>query len=284
MRAHRFLPAVLAVSILGPAPSARGWTPEMQKVIAEEAAWLAPQDLYRQIDRHRDWFLRGVQAPFESGGPERHVKNLDGSGLLDRMIEVEIETAVEAIRNHQPFEQIVYRLGVVSHFVADANNPLNVANADPREPEYFADYLYYMQEVEPRLPLVFYGLTPGATPGRDGSVRSLVDQAFARGRRFYPSIGREYQRIGFASGRGRFDDKSTAFGVAAVSFSQAVTDVVQALRSVWIESGGSDTRALPEKGELVVLLPRYDPERHAPPPALPELPLAPPPPLPAPSR
>ena len=283
MRTHRFFLVVLTVSILGLAPPARGWTPKMQRVIAEEAAWLAPPDLYRQIDRHREWYLRGVQAPFESGGAERHVKNPDGSGLLDRMIEVEIETAIDGIRSHQPFEQIVYRLGVVSHFVADANNPLNVANDDPREPEYFADYLYYMQEVEPRLPLVFYGLTAEANPGQDGSVRSLVDGALARGRAFYPSIGREYRRIGFASGRRNFDDKSTAFGVAAVSFSQAVTDVVQALRAIWIEAGGADTRALPEKGELVVLLPRYDPEHHAPPLALPELPLAPPP-LPLPSR
>lgn len=245
----------------------------MQRVIAEEAAWLAPPDLYRQIDRHRDWYLQGVRAPFESGAPERHVKNPDGSGLLDRMIEVEIRTAIEAIRSHQPFEQIVYRLGVVSHFLADANNPLNVSDGDPRESEYFADYLFYMEEVEPRLPLVFYGLTPGV----DGSVRPLTDAALERSRELYPLVGREYRRVGLGAGRRGFDDKSTAFGVVAVSFSQAVTDVVQAMRHIWIEAGGADLRALPEKGPEVIHLPRYDPERHAPPPALPKLPLAPPP-------
>jgi len=248
----------------------------MQRILAEEAAWLAPPDLYRQIDRHRDWYLQGVRAPFESGGLERHVKNPDGSGVLDRVIAVEVRTAIEAIRVHQPFEQIVYRLGVVSHYIADANNPLAASDADPRESEYFADFLYYMEAVEPRLPLIYYGLTPGV----DGSIEPLTEAALARSRRLYPLVGREYRRIGFGPGREGFDDKSTAFGVVAVSFSQAVTDVVQALRYIWIEAGGADTRALPEKGPKVVHLPRYDPERNEPPPALPRLPMAPPPPFP----
>lgn len=265
------IPLAALAGLLRPSPVA-AWTPQMQKVIAEEAARLAPPDLYRQIDRHRDWFLQGVRAPFESGGPERHVKNADGSGLLDRVIEVEVRTAIEGIRSHQPFHQIVYRLGVVSHYVADANNPLNASDADPREREYFADYLYYMEHIEPKLPVIFYGLTPGT----DGSIQPLVDEALDRSRDFYPSIGREYRRIGFAAGRETFDDKSTAFGVAAVSFSQAITDVMQALRFIWLQAGGADSRALPERGEQVVHLPRYDPERHQPPPAIPRLPLAPP--------
>lgn len=279
MRFYRLLSGALLAGGMGAvaAPCTLAWTPDMQRVLAEEAAWHAPPDLYRQIDRHRDWYLQGVQAPFESGDPDRHVKNPDGSGVLDRVIEVEVATAVEEIRSHRPFHQVVFRLGVVSHYVADANNPLNASDADPRERELYADYLRYMQSVEPRLPLIFYGLTPGV----EHEIGPLVDRALARSRRFYPLIGREYRRIGFGSGRELFDDKSTAFGVAAASFSQAVTDIVQAFRHIWIEAGGADGRALPEKGEHVVHLPRYDPERHGPPPALPRLPLAPPPPDPA---
>lgn len=275
---YRLLSVTLLLGVTGTLAAAplHAWTPEMQRILAQEAAWHAPPDLYRQIDRHRDWYLQGVLAPFESGAPERHVKNPDGSGVLDRVIEVEVQTAIEGIRSHRPFQQVVFRLGAVSHYVADANNPLNTSDDDPRERELFADYLDYMESVEPRLPLIFYGLTPGV----EHTIGPLVDRALARGRRFYPLIGREYRRIEFGSGRERFDDKSTAFGVAAASFSQAVTDIVQAFRHIWIEAGGADHRALPEKGEHVVHLPRYDPERHGPPPALPRLPLAPPPPDP----
>lgn len=282
-------------ALLAPVPAA-AWTPQVQETLALEAARLAPPDLYRQIHRHRDWYLQGVRAPFESGDLARHVKNPDGSGQLDAVIQVEIATAIEAIRELRPFHQVVYRLGVVAHYVADANNPLNTSDADPREEDYFADYLFYVEDAEPRMPLVFYGLTPGVDGDRNGgaeggrredgdrrrratgnAVDALVGTALERSRRLYPLVGREYRRIGFGDGRRLFDDKSTAFGVAAVSFSQAVTDIAQALRYIWIEAGGADERWLPERGERVVQLPRYDPERHVPPPALEELPLAPPP-------
>ena len=70
-------------------------------------------------------------------------------------------------------------------------------------------------------------------------------------------VGREYRKIGFASGVGRFDDRSTAFGVASVAFSHAVTDVTLVLRYIWITAGGVDSRAnLPAGGKRLALLPR----------------------------
>jgi hypothetical protein len=70
-------------------------------------------------------------------------------------------------------------------------------------------------------------------------------------------IGGEYRRIDFASGLGRFDDRSTAFGVASVAFSHAVTDVTLALRYIWLAAGGIDDRAnLPAGGSRLMLLPR----------------------------
>jgi hypothetical protein len=88
-------------------------------------------------------------------------------------------------------------------------------------------------------------------------VSPLVASTLARGRRLYPLVGREYRRIGFARGVGNFDDRSTAFGVASLSFSHAVTDVVRVLRWIWIRSGGADDRpALPERGERLLRIPR----------------------------
>ena len=58
----------------------------------------------------------------------------------------------------------------------------------------------------------------------------------------YPYVGLEYDRIGGPYGRERFDDRSTAFGLSAIAFSQAVTDLAIVLRHVWIEAGGYDPR------------------------------------------
>ena len=93
------------------------------------------------------------------------------AGELDQVIVEEAQRAVALIDAHRPFPEIVYQLGRVAHFVADANNPLNAAQ-EPREARYFADYLYYMASAQPRFAPVFYGvnhrLGPRARPGAAG--------------------------------------------------------------------------------------------------------------------
>jgi hypothetical protein len=248
----------LAISLIFLAGPARAWTPATQVTIAREAARLSPPDLYRQIDKHRLAYEAGVNAPFADTDSSRHAKNPDGSGRLDRAALDAVDAAVQAIRGHQPFEEIVRRMGVVSHFVADANNPLAASAADPEEGRYFVDYLRYVETAEPRYPLVFYGLQSGAQTGLEArGVSSLLDAALRRGRELYPMIGREYRRIGFGSGVGQFDDRSTAFGVGSVAFSHAVTDVTLVLRYIWLAAGGIDDRAhLPAGGTRLTVLPR----------------------------
>lgn len=227
----------------------------MQTTIGREAARLAPPDLARQIAKHRRAYEAGVIDPFGDADPGRHMKNDDGSGDLDRVILSEVKATVDAIRNHQPFEMIVRRLGRVSHFVADADNPLAASNADPSESRYFVDYLRYAESAEPRFPLVFYGTFPGLEARKD--VAPVIAEALHRSRALYPAVGREYRRIGFASGVGRFDDRSSAFGVASVAFSHAVTDVTLVLRWIWITAGGADDRGgLVNEGTKLLVLPR----------------------------
>jgi hypothetical protein len=244
----------LALLLGLPAPAA-AWTPGTQTTIAREAARLAPPDLARQIDKHRQAYEAGVLDPFSDADPGRHMKNDDGSGDLDRVVLSEAKATVEAIRNHEPFEVVVRRLGRVSHFMADADNPLAASAADPEAGRYFVDFLRYAQSAEPRFPLVFYGTFPGLEARKD--VAPLVAEALRRGRSLYPAVGREYRRINFASGIGRFDDRSSAFGVASVAFSHAVTDVALVLRWIWITAGGADDRSgLVNAGTRLLVLPR----------------------------
>lgn len=256
MRSRLYLPVVLGLTlVLAGVTPLRAWTPGTQVTVAREAARLVPADLARQIDRHRRAFEEGATAPFQDGDPARHMKNPDGSGSLDRVIQEEVARAIAAIRTHRPFEEVVRQLGVVSHFVADANNPLATSAADGEEARYFVDYLRYAESAEPRFPLVFYGIRPGLEERKD--VSPVLAEAFRRGRGLYPLVGREYRRIGFASGLGRFDDRSTAFGAASLSFSHAVTDVALVLRYIWITAGGVDERSnLPARGTRLTVIPR----------------------------
>lgn len=233
----------------------------MQIQIAREAVQLAPPDFKPLIQRNLFELDRGVLMPFSDSDAADHYKNADGTGRLDQVIPLQVARAVAFIKEHRPFADIVFQLGVVSHFMADADNPLNTSDSDPREGDYFANYLYYAQSAEPRFDVVFYGVDRGLTSPR--GVHELVERALDRGRTLYPLIGLEYRRIGFLDGQRYFDDKSTAFGVAAVSFSHAVSDVVDLVRYIWIAGGGADHRPwLPSSGSsVVVLLPRIDSSR-----------------------
>ena len=221
-----------------PAPLA-AWSPSTQVSIARTAARLAPPDLARQIEHRSDRFREGVLAPFSETAIERHYRNRD-RGALDATLADEVAAAIAALRQPAPFDEVVYRLGRVAHWVGDANNPLNAAGDDPAEGRYFADWLRYADSARPRFEPVFYLGEP--TVGSDRDLRGLVLRALQRGRAFYPRVGDEYRRIGYAAGVHGFDDRSTAFGVAAVSYSHAISDLARVMRYIWLAGGGGDPR------------------------------------------
>lgn len=239
--AARALLSLLVIVALAEAPAA-AWTPDTQIAIGEQAASIAPADLVRQIERHRAEFRKGLLAPFRGAEQAAHVKNDDGSGKLDRSVASATERAITAIEAHQPFADVVYQLGVVAHFVADASNPLNASRRDPAESTYFTDYLRYVDSARDRFPTVFY--REGRELRDKTDLEALLDNSLHRSRSYYPMISAEYKRIGRIDGRALFDDRSTAFGIGSVTVSHAVSDAAAVLRYIWLRSGGADSRRL----------------------------------------
>jgi hypothetical protein len=253
---------IFGALVLGAPQAALAWSQASQVEIATAAARLAPPDLARQIEKHKSRLREGVLKPFRDGDPARHEKNADGSGQLDAVIADETRRAIHYIRSHRPFYDVVQQLGVLLHFVADANHPFHASADDPGENGYAADYLRYTTTAERRFAVAYYGDDPRLT-GVD-AIPSFVARALGRSRALYPFIGAEYRRIGGRSGVGVFDDRSTAFGVAAVSFSRALTDGAAMLRLVWLEAGGADTLRRPSlDSDLIVKLPRNDGARKS---------------------
>lgn len=224
----------LAAPIGSPAAA---WMPESRVAIADWAARIAPPALRGQIEHRMPAFHEGVLTPLERR--KEH-------GLVER-ITLESGRAVAMIEQHRSFDDVVYQLGVVSQLVATAANPLDASDADPEEALYYEDFLLYARSTEARLQPVFYGIP--AEGDTAGNLEDLIATTLEHSRRLYPAVGREYRRIGFAEGRRRFDDRSTAFGVVSVAYSRAISDVAVALRYIWLRSGGDDTRAgLPVRG------------------------------------
>ena len=92
-------------------------------------------------------------------------------------------------------------------------------------------------------------------------MQRFLQRVLDRSRTLYPLIGSEYKRVGRVDGQKLFDDRSTAFAVAALSFSHALTDSAAVLRDIWLRSGGADLRgrAAIENQRLLILPARAEP-------------------------
>lgn len=215
------------------ADQATAWTRVSDERIAKKGAALAPPDLRMLIERFESDYKQGLaRAQSDEGTDSHHYFVMSREGRLRERIERETRAAVEAIRKGEPMSAVVERLGGLVHLVADANNPFHVAKDDPRMAASQSDYEQYFERRMPKFPTVFYGLDP------QFRLSSWLDRTFARSAKFYPLVASEYFRNGERRTSAAFDDRSTAFGVASISYSRAVTDVVNLYYFIWKEAGG----------------------------------------------
>jgi hypothetical protein len=120
--------------------------------------------------------------------------------------------------------------------ILDASDPLAVSHTDPREPSYAGSYRDYVDSVRGRVRLVYYGQDHELIYGRD--VSSSVGTAIERSRSLYPYVGEEFFRTGSLRDWKAFDDRSVAFGVAAISLSRGLTDLANFAAYIWGYGGG----------------------------------------------
>ncbi|MFP5245170.1 MAG: hypothetical protein ACLGH0_00655 [Thermoanaerobaculia bacterium] len=213
--------------------TATAWTRASDERIAKKAAALAPPDLAMLLERFEGDYKRGIErAQADEGSDAHHYFVLSRQGRLRERIERETRAAIEAVRRNEPMPSVVERLGVLVHLVADANNPFHVANDNPRVTPSHNDYEQYFERRLAKFRTVFYGLDPNFR------LSTYLDKTFARSARFYPLVAEEYFRGGEQRTSASFDDRSTAFGIASISYSRAVTDVVNLYYYIWKEAGG----------------------------------------------
>ena len=237
-----------AIVLLGIAASASAWTATADQRIATKAAQLAPNDLRDLIERFEPEYKLGLQrAESDEGNDTHRYFVLSRSGRLRDRIERQTNYIVTMIRSGKPMRDVVFQLGMLTHYVADANNPFHVANSDPNLEADHDDYERYFESRLPKFPTVFYGLDP------DFRLGPYIDAMFARTATFYPLLDEEYFRFGEQRDSADFDDLSTAFGVASVCYSRAVTDIVNLDFYIWHQAGG-DVRTAPllRGGNLVL--------------------------------
>lgn len=227
--------------------TAHAWTPASEERIARKSAALAPPDLRLLLDRFEGDYKEGLRRAQSEEGTGHRYLFASRQGALRQRIERETTGAIAAIRKGEPMADVVARLGVIVHLVGDANNPFHVANHDARLASSQADFERYFERRLLKFPTVFYGLD------RRFRLGPYLDATLARSARFYPLLGEEYFRSGSRRTSESFDDRSTAFGVASISYSRAVSDVVNIYYYIWKEAGGDVRSAAAMRDGNIIL-------------------------------
>jgi hypothetical protein len=228
--------------------TASAWTRTSDERIAKKSAALAPPDLRTIIERFNGEYRHGIErAQSDEGSTAHHFFVLSREGQLREQIEKETRRAIQMIRTGEPMGAVAERLGILAHLVADANNPFHVANDDAKLTASHNDFEQYFERKLAKFPTVFYGLDP------QFRLTAYLDRTFARTSKFYPLMSAEYFRNGERRTSADFDDRSTAFGVASVCYSRAVTDLVNLYYYIWKEAGGDvRTAAAMQRGNLML--------------------------------
>lgn len=227
----RRLGIVLFLVIL-PLP-ASAWTRASDERIALKGAALAPPDLRAVIMKYEADLKSGIGRARADEGSDSHVAfQSTRKGRLRERIEGETRAAVQMIRGNKPMSGVVEKLGVIAHLVADANNPFHASNEDARLTPLRGDYAAFFEQKLSKFPTVFYGLD------RNFQLGPYLDKTLRRSARFYPLVRAEYFKGGERRTSASFDDRSTAFGVAAISYSRSVSDLVNIYYYIWKEAGG----------------------------------------------
>jgi hypothetical protein len=166
---------------------------------------------------------------------------------LAAAIDTEVRNAIHLMRNERQVGPFVEKLGVIAYLVSAANNPFNISTADPRLRTVRSDYEAYFERRMGTFPTVFYGLRIN----RD--VPAYLNRVVSRTEAFPPLLSEEYFRGGRTRSSAEFDDRSTAYGVASISYSRSVTDIINLYYYIWREAGGDvRTAAVLQKGNLLI--------------------------------
>jgi len=258
---------VLATLLLG------GWDGRVVQDVAWRAVAFFPQDLARQVRRHHRRYDAGIQVGLQLPPSWR----VGSPGHLGEALRRQALACRDGLRRPEPLADLVEQLGTLAVLVCDANDPVSVTDADPREPRYAGGWLRYGRSALGRARIVYYGQDALLLDRRD--LDDFIAGMFDRSRGLYPFVGDEFFRAGSLRSWREIDDRSVAFGVVGISLSHAMTDLANLATWVWIEGGGARPTPLPtpvgHRGPTVtVVLGGGLPERNRPQNGAPALPPA----------
>lgn len=224
------------LSILTLTLPAAGWTLATERAMTQAALELGPPSLERLAEIHEKALEEGLRdaARHEQQSMDLHLGT--DRTALERLLRREIDQAVLVMKERRPIEELVYQLGVIGHLTGDLNQPVHLGDDEKLESRR-GDYEQYLERRRPRFPTVFYGIE------QTRPVDRVIRRAQVRARSYEPLLRAEYFRDGQERWSRQFDDRSTAFAIASLSWSHTVSDLTNIYYELWRQAGGDVRKA-----------------------------------------
>jgi hypothetical protein len=272
---QRMVWAAAFATLLGwPAAEARAWTDATRLRMIRDALKVTPPAMRAMLESRQKDLASGMLEPSRHEDEEIHYQLADGRGGLAAEAVVQKEEEIRGLlRARRSIRRVCYECGFLAHLVADVDFPLNASDSDRREPLYREPYRKYVEMNLDKIPFVL-DRDPAPEIDRD-DVRAFILSRALRAGRNYALIGPAFKDDGTPRSPEALDDKSVPFGIASLSYSSAVSDIVRIWTHLWksIDGDLQGTPYLnappPEKVKLPERRPRkkQPPARSSPPPS-----------------
>lgn len=207
------------------------FSPESRTTITLYAFRLMPPSLRTQLEKHKKDCLMGTLEPMLNEGEQNHDPGIDGKVTAEKIAR-QARAIVNMIDNREPFRKVIYEMGVLSHHITDLNFPLTKSGEGK---EHYDAFAQFCQSKEDKVQFVFYGFYDPHLSGND--LHAFAVKAFQRSASHIPYVKESFHRIQHGS-QAEFDDRSILFGIAAISFSHAVTDIARTWLYIWDQAHG----------------------------------------------
>jgi|GEM_PF-5386684 len=215
-----------------------GWTSLTHQKIAVDATMLTPYELKLLIRHYKKELLEGCIDPLKGRKDEKHYLLVDNSfGKAHKVVDAIVKSIEQDLKAKKiDLGELCFRLGVLSHYIAEVNNPILTGDLK-REGGWFYDgFVRYTEENIPNYALTFDGyhnvfLEQGDYSGFAISSAIRSAKLFNPLKRIF--IYRRIKGLGYD-----FDRKSIPYATASLSYNYAVTDTAKIWYYVWRNISG----------------------------------------------
>jgi hypothetical protein len=130
-----------------------GWGSKTHQKIAKEAFYALPKEYQKRLSPYLDEIIEGSTAPDRIYRDfDNHIYHVNGSkGKGPEKIREKYLEIVRLIQDKKPWRLIAFQLGVLSHYIADLNQPLHTATSKS-ENLFHSKYEKDAEVIEPKKP------------------------------------------------------------------------------------------------------------------------------------